>query len=128
MVNLALDKETIYNLLDRARQYQVKDDFASLDMDDDMDFLQLVSDYNSDFIYQELATFINDLREDQQATLVALMYVGRGDYSANEWFEAYRLAQSELSDHTGEYLLSRPLVADDIAQALNLLGIENSDD
>lgn len=128
MVNLALDKETIYNLLDRARQYQVKDDFALFDMDDDMDFLQLVSDYNSDFIYQEIATFINDLREDQQATLVALMYVGRGDYSANEWFEAYRLAQSELGDHTGEYLLSRPLVADDIAQALNLLGIENPDD
>lgn len=68
------------------------------------------------------------MREDQQATLVALMYVGRGDFNENEWLEAYHLAESELSDHTGEYLLSRPLVADDIAGALNLLGIENPDD
>ncbi|RUR12635.1 DUF3775 domain-containing protein [Legionella sp. km772] len=128
MVNLDLDRETIFNLLDKARQYQVKEDVSFPEMNDEMDSLQVLADDGDDAIYQEVVSFINDLREDQQATLVALMYLGRGDYSEEEWVDAYHLAEDELSDHTGEYLLSRPLVADDIARGLDLLGIAKPGD
>ena len=125
---LNLDSEAIYNLLDRARQFQVKDDVSLVEMDDEMDSLKVHDDYDDGAIYQEAVAFINDLREDQQATLVALMYLGRGDYSEEEWSDAYNLAVGELSDHTGEYLLARPLVADDIERGLYLLGISNSEE
>lgn len=125
---LNLDSETIYNLLDKARQFQVKDDVSLIEMDDEMDSLKVHDDCDDGAIYQEAVAFINDLREDQQATLVALMYLGRGDYSEEEWSDAYNLAEGELSDHTGEYLLARPLVADDIERGLYLLGISNSEE
>ena len=125
---LNLDSETIYNLLDKARQFQVKDDVGLVEMDDEMDSLKVHDDCDDGAIYQEAVAFINHLREDQQATLVALMYLGRGDYSEEEWSDAYNLAEGELSDHTGEYLLARPLVADDIERGLYLLGISNSEE
>jgi len=125
---LNLDSETIYNLLDKARQFQVKDDVSLVEMDDEMDSLKVHDDCDDGAIYQEAVAFINDLREDQQATLVALMYLGRGDYSEEEWSDAYNLAEGELGDHTGEYLLARPLVADDIERGLYLLGISNSEE
>lgn len=120
---LNLDTDIISNLLDKARQYQVKEEVSFPEMTDDMDALHVLADYEDDATYQETVEFINDLRTDQQATLIALMYVGRGDYSADEWDEAYNIALQELTDRTGEYLLSRPLVADYIEQGMDALGI-----
>jgi hypothetical protein len=124
---LNLDTDIISNLLDKARQFQVKEDVSFPETDDDMDALHVLAEDEDDATYQETVEFINDLREDQQATLVALMYVGRGDFIAGEWDEAYKTALEEMTDHTGEYLLSRPLVADYIEQGMDALGIGYKD-
>lgn len=76
---------------------------------------------------QRNVSIINNLRPDQQVTLVTLMYLGREDFDVSEWDNAFELASQELTDHTGQYLLSRPLVADDIENALNLLGLSCSE-
>jgi len=120
---LNLDSDIISNLLDKARQFQAKEEVSFPEETDDMDALHVLADYQDDATYQEAVEFINDLRKDQQATLVALMYVGRGDYSSDEWEDAYSIAVEELTDHTGEYLLSRPLVADYIEQGMDNLGV-----
>ncbi|HHF7366798.1 TPA: DUF3775 domain-containing protein [Legionella bozemanae] len=120
---LSLDTETICDLLDKARQFQVKEDVSFPEVTDEMDALYVLADYQDDPVYQETIEFIDNLRPDQQATLVALMYLGRGDYTQDEWEDALNFAQEELTEHTGEYLLSRPTVADDIERGLNMLGI-----
>lgn len=120
---LSLDTETICNLLDKARQFQVKEDVSFPEVTDEMDALYILADYQDDPVYQETVEFIDNLRPDQQATLVALMYLGRGDYTQDEWEDALNFAQDELTEHTGEYLLSRPMVADDIERGLDMLGI-----
>ncbi|KTD40431.1 DUF3775 domain-containing protein [Legionella parisiensis] len=120
---LSLDTETICDLLDKARQFQVKDEVSFPEVTDEMDALYVLADYQGDPVYQETIEFINNLRPDQQATLVALMYLGRGDYTQDEWEDALNFAQEEFTEHTGEYLLSRPTVADDIERGLNMLGI-----
>ncbi|HHT0592066.1 TPA: DUF3775 domain-containing protein [Legionella anisa] len=120
---LSLDTETIRDLLDKARQFQAKEDVSFPEVTDEMDALYVLADYQDDPVYQETIEFIDNLRPDQQATLVALMYLGRGDYSQEEWEDALNFAEDELTEHTGEYLLSRPTVADDIARGLNMLGI-----
>ncbi|KTD09083.1 hypothetical protein Lgra_2318 [Legionella gratiana] len=120
---LNLDTETICDLLDKARQFQVKEDLSFPEETAEMDSLYVLADYQDDPVYQETVEYIDGLRPDQQATLVALMYLGRGDYSQDEWEEAFNFAQEELTEHTGEYLLSRPSVADDIERGLNILGI-----
>ncbi|AWN75031.1 DUF3775 domain-containing protein [Legionella anisa] len=120
---LSLDTETIRDLLDKARQFQAKEDVSFPEVTDEMDALYVLADHQDDPVYQETTEFIDNLRPDQQATLVALMYLGRGDYSQEEWEDALNFAEDELTEHTGEYLLSRPTVADDIARGLNMLGI-----
>ncbi|STY29973.1 Protein of uncharacterised function (DUF3775) [Legionella wadsworthii] len=124
---LNLDTETICDLLDKARQFQVKEEVSFPEVTDDMDSLYVLADHQDDAVYQETIEYINNLRSDQQATLVALMYLGRGDYTQDEWEDALSFAQEEITEHTGEYLLSRPMVADDIERGLNMLGISYHD-
>lgn len=120
---LNIDTETICDLLDKARQFQAKEEVSFPEETDEMDSLYVLADHQDDPVYQEVVEYIDDLRPDQQATLVALMYLGRGDYSQDEWEDAFNFAQDELTKCTGEYLLSRPSVADDIERGLNILGI-----
>lgn len=63
-------------------------------------------------LYDELITEIEDLEPDQQAELVALMWVGRGDMEPEEWEDALALAVERHEGATGEYLMSHPHVAD----------------
>jgi hypothetical protein len=60
----------------------------------------------------ELVAEIDDLEPDQQAELVALMWVGRGDMEPEEWEEALELAAERSNGSSAEYLLSHPHVAD----------------
>lgn len=120
---LSLDTELITDILNKARQFQVKEEVSFPEITDDMDSFYVLEDHQDDAVYQEAIAIINDLRSDQQATLVALMWLGREDYSDYSWEETLNLALEEQTDHTGEYLLSTPLVADYIEEGLNKLGI-----
>ena len=51
-------------------------------------------------------------------TLVALMWVGRGDYSLEEWEEALQFAEETWTENTAEYLIGTPLLADYLAEGL----------
>lgn len=84
--------------------------------------MQVLADHSDDLIYQEIQTAIADLEPDQQATLVALMWVGRGDYDKNEWTDAFEEATRNATSRTAEYLLSTPLVADYLSEGLAAFG------
>jgi hypothetical protein len=60
----------------------------------------------------ELVGEIEDLEPDQQAELVALMWIGRGDMEPEEWAEALELAAERHEGGTAAYLMSHPHVAD----------------
>ncbi|WP_419419901.1 DUF3775 domain-containing protein [Legionella sp. D16C41] len=120
---LNLNSGIICDILVRAREFQAKEEVSFPEMTDDMDASYVLADHADDLTYQEVVGAINNLEPDQQATLVALMYVGRGDYTIEEWEEAFSFAQERLTEHTGEYLLSRPTMPDEIERALDALGI-----
>ncbi|MFW5678869.1 MAG: DUF3775 domain-containing protein [Pseudomonadota bacterium] len=75
-----------------------------------------------DPVYDELREMINDLNEDEQVELVALAWVGRGSYSADEWESAVEEAQRAHNRRTAEYLLGMPLLADYLAEGLAAFG------
>lgn len=81
-----------------------------------------LEDYDGDPTFDELKSAINDLEPDQQVTLVALMWLGRGDFEKSEWELAQRQARVERSAHTAEYLIATPLVADYLQEGLALHG------
>ena len=54
--------------------------------------------------------------------LVALLWLGRGDFGADDWAEALALAEERDVGPTSAYLLSHPRVADQLASGLEELG------
>jgi hypothetical protein len=46
------------------------------------------------------------------------MWLGRGDYSIEEWDAALEDATEDYTDRAVEYLLSHPMVSDDLEEGL----------
>ena len=75
----------------------------------------------------ELAAFIDGLNEDEQASLVALMWIGRGSFEAEELAEAIETARQEATTPTATYLSGSPHLADHLENGLDALGISARD-
>jgi hypothetical protein len=81
-----------------------------------------LQDEPGDLTREEFIEEIEGLDADQQAELVALMWLGRGDAEAEEWEGLLKLADERQETSTGSYLLDHPLVADYWAEGLDRLG------
>jgi len=71
----------------------------------------------------ELRAFIERLSEDEQASLVAVMWIGRGSFAADELEEAKATASEEATTPTADYLLGTPHLSDHLENGLDELGI-----
>lgn len=70
----------------------------------------------------ELQAELADLEPDQQAEVVALMWIGRGDMEPEEWEDAVATAlDMQREGPTAAYLLKHPHVADHIADGVEKL-------
>ena len=76
---------------------------------------------------RELAGFINALNDDEQAHLVALVWIGRGTFEPEELDEAVETAKAERTTATSRYLLGIPLLADYLEEGLEKLGYSVED-
>ena len=76
----------------------------------------------------ELVAALEDLNEDEMIDLLALVWVGRGDYSGDEWDEAVRAAREAHDEHAVAYLLETPNLADLIEEGLAELGLSVIDE
>lgn len=65
-----------------------------------------------DLSTDEVISEIEDLEPDQQAELVALFWIGRGDMEPEEWEDAVQLAMQRNTGAIGDYLLSHPHLAE----------------
>jgi hypothetical protein len=75
----------------------------------------------------ELRGFIDRLSEDEQAELVALMWIGRGSFEAEEWDEAVRTAMSEATTPCADYLIGTPHLSDHLENGLDAMGYSAAD-
>ena len=55
---------------------------------------------------------------------MAIFWIGRGSYEAEEWTEVLNLAQSEANTPTQDYLKGSPHLADHLEAGLEALGID----
>ncbi len=76
----------------------------------------------------ELRGFIDRMSEEEQAALVAVMWIGRDAFDADEWAEAYRTALTEASTPTADYLIGTPHLADHLEAGLEALGFDPEDE
>lgn len=122
---LELNPETVCFLIDKAKEFHAKEEVVipeePLNPSDDW-ARQVLADHTDDLTYQEFKATVKALEPDQQAALVALMWLGRGDYSEEQWDTAITDAQAQWTPRTAEYLIARPLLADYLTEGLSLLG------
>ena len=89
--------------------------------------LDALAEQADDPTYEELTSFIDALNEEEQINLVALTWLGRGDFTADEWSDALQAARDARSDHTDTYLLGIPLLGDYLEEGLSQLGYSCED-
>ncbi len=75
----------------------------------------------------QVRDYISGLNEDEQASLVALMWVGRESYDADELEEAKRMAFAEKTAPTEDYLAGVPNLPNYLESGLEALGIDVTD-
>lgn len=127
---LDINPDTVCNLIQLARAFHVQETVSipeePLNTSDDW-ALQVLAGHAGDPTYQEFILAVRDLEPDQQANLVALMWLGREEYGAEEWDAALRRARSELTSNTAEYLIAKPYLAEYLEEGLDKLGYSCSE-
>ncbi|PLX36555.1 MAG: hypothetical protein C0606_14865 [Hyphomicrobiales bacterium] len=71
---------------------------------------------------EELKELIDDLNVDEASELVAIVWIGRGDYDANDWESAVSDAAGRAQGSTSRYLLGMTMLADYIEEGLDAIG------
>src|ERR1700684_1884591 len=108
MPELAISAEKVGFLIEKTREFDVKEgssdpDSGSNGADDNM--IDVLEDDGDDAVASEITGFINAMTEDEQIDLVALMRLGRGDGSIEEWDELRRETADGRNQRNASYLL-----------------------
>jgi hypothetical protein len=82
----------------------------------------ILVDYADDPTLVELKSALESLNEDEMFDLVALVWMGRGDFTADRWNDAVLQAQETVDETVVEYLVGIPLLGDYLEEALSQLG------
>jgi hypothetical protein len=124
---LDINPDTIRFIIDKAQEFQVKEGVTipetPLSPSDDW-ARQILADHADDPSLQQIRDTVEDLEPDQQAELVALMWLGRGDYDVDEWEEAVEQATESANERTADYLIGTPMLGDFLAEGLSMLGYD----
>lgn len=122
---LNVNPDTVCFLITKARIFHSREDVVMPDEPDspaDDWALQAMADHAGDSLFQEFKATVDDLEPDQQQEVVALMWVGREEFAADEWDMAVEEARSEWNENTAEYLIAHPQLADYLREGLDALG------
>lgn len=92
--------------------------------DTDSDGGAILEAHADDPAIQQFTEFVDGLNEDEQASLVAVMWIGRDTFTADDLEEAIETAKQEAINSTSEYLMGVPLLADYLEAGLEALGID----
>ena len=119
--NLTITPDSAFAILLKAREFGVKvpqtdPDSGSNPSDDaSVDALEFGP---SDDTRRELISAIHDLNDDEQSDLIALIFIGRGDFTLSEWNEARQEAGQIGRQHIPNYVVEIPLVSDFLQEGL----------
>ena len=130
MAGLEISPEKVGFVIVKAREIAAKvaawDEGATSDHDAE----SILESFSDDATQDQLKEFIRDLNVDEQASLVALAWIGRGSFTPDELDEALATARAERTNRTDDYLLGMPLLSDYLEEGLDRLGysVEDAED
>jgi hypothetical protein len=127
---LTIPIEKLAYIITKAREYDaevppVDEDSGSNPSDDaDRDVLEATPDNPT---YQELVDAIDALGDPERIELLALMWLGRGDFNKESWREALEEARRVHDFRETIYLVGTPLLGDYLEEGLAQLGFSIED-
>ena len=122
---LTLPLDDLAFIIEKAREFDaetapVDEDSGSNPSDDnDVAILEATGDNPTE---AELTAALNGLDDDQRIEILALMWLGRGDFDRDEWRDALTQAREIHNESETAYLVSTPLLSDYLEAGLDLLG------
>ena len=123
--------EQLAYIVVKAREFDEETEPAAADSgsnpSDDRD-VAILEDTPDNPTQQELAAALDSLNEDQRIEVLALIWVGRGDFDAGEWREALAQARDARDELETQRLMGTPLLADYLEAGLDALGYSLDDE
>jgi Protein of unknown function (DUF3775) len=129
-VELNISVEKVCYIIAKAREFDAKVDPVEPDPGSnpaDGGEREVLEDYADDPAAEELRTAINGLNDDEVVDLIALAWVGRGDFDKADWLEARALATERHRHRSAAYLMGMPALGDYLEEGLSLLGYSCED-
>jgi hypothetical protein len=124
-LDLTLNPDKAFYILLKARQFDEKSELSDPDSgsnpSDDLE-VDVLEDSPDDPVFEELTAAIEGLNDDEQLDLIALTWIGRGDFSLDQWSEAREAAKDITRERTPRYLTQIPLLSDHLQEGLSQLG------
>lgn len=122
---LKISPEKICYIIVKARVFDGKveiDDPEPASNPSDDKNIDVLEDLPDDPTLDELIGAIQILNEDETLDLVALNWIGRGDYTAKELPEARQQAREIPMNDRARYLVGTPQLGDYLEEGLSALG------
>ncbi|MGI9417776.1 MAG: DUF3775 domain-containing protein [Geminicoccaceae bacterium] len=117
-----INPDTIGFVVAKARELNVK--VAPEELSDDSDDMErILEDYVDDATYQELKSFLEAQSDDVIRELLALTWIGRGDYTFDEWRNVLGEIKDVRDQRTVDYLLSTPLLDSYLEEGASQFGM-----
>jgi hypothetical protein len=128
---LVIPLETLAFIIAKAREFDaevpIEPDAATGSDPPDDDERQVLLDTPDNPTEQELRDAIDGLGVLERQEVLALMWVGRGDYDAESWPEALRQARDTTNQNLTDYLVGTPLLGDYLEEGASALGLSLED-
>ena len=128
---LAIPLERLGFIIAKAREFDaevpVEPDAATGSDGPDDDEREVLLDTPDNPSEQELRDAIDGLGIPEKQELLALVWLGRGDYDAASWREALQQARDTALANVTEYLVGTPLLGDYLEEGAEALGLSLQD-
>jgi hypothetical protein len=125
MPTLTVSSEKVCYIIVKAREFDVQDvnadpDSGSNQSDDRM--VDVLEEHADNPVVEEIRSFVAEMDDDEKADLIALMQLGRGDGTFEDWEAMRDQGFREHGDRAAEYLMGQPLVSDYLEEGLAQFG------
>ena len=130
MPELIINPDAAFAIMLKAREFDAKveqtdpDSGSNPSDDGGVDTLETGP---ADDTQREIVSAIRDLNDDEQMDLIALILVGREDYSLEEWESARREASTVGRAHVARFVTDIPLVSDFLEEGLSQFNLSAQD-
>ena len=109
--------DTICRIIVRAREWDAQvpaNDPDEVDEDEPVatdDEFDVMIDEKNDSVEEEIAAILDDLAEDQLYEVLALAWIGRGTFEAEDWDDAIEAAGDGEDEDVIDQLMDMPMLA-----------------